>query len=201
MCGLVVLTVCPKFSLTVLNSDHLFPCPTEPTRVLLGNRIILVVVQRKWPWAGNLEPRFLVLALPLGKSPFLSLGLSLQGGLWPKLSAGLILSLTRGREVSSRMKVLMDLVRSWRGGKGPGRADEVLVSNLPTPQCHCHLLPASPLPASFLGSPGSLTRSPQSRPEPTLQQDDCQSQAPGQSQPPVGLRRGFAKAARAVTRL
>lgn len=77
LCGFVVLTVCPKFSLTVLNSDHVFPCPMEPTRVLLGNRIILVVVQRKWPWVGYLEPRFLVLALPLGKSPFLSLGLSL----------------------------------------------------------------------------------------------------------------------------
>lgn len=44
MCGLVVLTVCPKFSLTALNSDHLFPFPTEPARVLLGNRIILVVI-------------------------------------------------------------------------------------------------------------------------------------------------------------
>lgn len=78
LCGLVVLTVCPKFSLTILNSDHLFPFLMVPTSVLLGNSIILAAIQRKWPWAGNLEPRFLVLALPLGKSPFLSLGLSLQ---------------------------------------------------------------------------------------------------------------------------
>lgn len=83
----------------------------EPTRVLLGNRIILVVVQRRWPWVGYLEPRFLVLALPLGKSPFLSLGLSLQQGLWPKSSAGLVLSLTRGRGVGSRRKAVVDLLR------------------------------------------------------------------------------------------
>lgn len=41
--------------------------------------MVLVVIQRKWPWAGSLEPRFLVLALPLGKSLFLSLEGRLRG--------------------------------------------------------------------------------------------------------------------------
>lgn len=66
-----------------------------------------------------------------------------------------------------------------------------------------NLLATSSLPASFLwplGPRGSWTPVHQSRPEPTLQQDDSQSQAPGQGQSPRGLRRGFAKAVQAVTR-
>lgn len=67
--------LCPECSLGVLNPDRLLPLPTEPASVLLGNRVSPAVIPRKW----NLEPRFLVLALPPGKSLFLSLGLFYSG--------------------------------------------------------------------------------------------------------------------------